>query len=69
MRRDGRSRFRSARMGIVKKVLKEILKLVWKVARIYLWKWLKPRLRKIAFVTVTVFVVFSVLAVLVAGSC
>jgi len=56
-------------MGIVKKVLKEILKLVWKVARIYLWKWLKPRLRKIAFVTVTVFVVFSVLAVLVAGSC
>lgn len=53
----------------MKKVIREILMLLWKVVRTYFWKWLRPRLRKLLFLVVAVFAVVSVLTVLVASSC
>lgn len=48
----------------VRKIIREILALVWKVVRLVLWKWLKPRLGKIAMAA-AVFVGLIVLAVFV----
>lgn len=47
------------------KVIREILKLLWKVARLVLWKWLRPRLGRIlfmaaAFVGLIVFVILMI---------
>ncbi|NUP05703.1 MAG: hypothetical protein HOW73_06540 [Polyangiaceae bacterium] len=53
----------------MKKVIREILVLLWRVLRTYFWKWLKPRLRKLAFVVVAAVAVLGVLTMLVASSC
>jgi len=53
----------------VSKVIREILRLVWKVMRVYLWKLLLPHLRKIAFVTVAFIAILGVLTMLIASSC
>ncbi|WP_437592756.1 hypothetical protein [Sorangium sp. So ce1000] len=50
---------------VVGKVLWQILALLWKVARLVLWKWLKPRLMKLVMITAAlVGVVLLVVAVL-----
>jgi hypothetical protein len=59
----------SARLLFVKKVIREIMLLLWKVVRVYLWKLLLPHLRKIAFVTVAAVAVIGILAVLLASAC
>lgn len=35
----------------MRKLLWQILVLLWKVARLVLWKWLKPRLARFAMIT------------------
>lgn len=52
----------------MKKVIWEILKLLWKVFRTVIWKWLKPILGKIAFVGLLV-VGLIVAIVMLAGGC
>ncbi|WP_437908978.1 hypothetical protein WME95_14505 [Sorangium sp. So ce327] len=47
------------------KVLRQILVLLWKVARLVLWKWLKPRLMRFAMITAAlVGIILLVVAVL-----
>jgi hypothetical protein len=36
----------------VRKIILEILKLLWKALRLVLWKWLRPLLGKIVFFTI-----------------
>jgi hypothetical protein len=45
----------AARLVFVRKIITEILLLLWKALRVVLWKWLRPLLGRIA--------VFAVLAV------
>lgn len=53
----------------MKKIIQEILTLVWKLLRTYLWKWLKPRLFKyVVFAAVIIGAIF-VLGFLVVASC
>ena len=59
----------SASIKDVKKVIREILILVWRVVRTYLWKWVKPRLRRWAFMAVAAIAIIGVLSMLVANSC
>jgi hypothetical protein len=56
-------------MPRVSKVIQEILRLVWKVLRTFVWKWLKPRLGKIAVMAVTVFAIMGVLIALLFSAC
>ncbi len=50
---------------VVGKVLRQILVLLWKVARLVLWRWLKPRLTRFMMLTVAlVGVILLVVAVL-----
>lgn len=37
--------------SVVRKILWQILVLLWKVIRLVLWQWLKPRLAKFAMIT------------------
>ncbi|WP_433935755.1 hypothetical protein AB3662_13615 [Sorangium cellulosum] len=47
------------------KVLRQILVLLWKVARLVLWRWLKPRLTRLVMITAAlVGVILLVVAVL-----
>ncbi|WP_437337773.1 hypothetical protein [Sorangium sp. So ce394] len=47
------------------KVLWQILALLWKVARLVLWKWLKPRLMRLMMIAAAVVgVILLVVAVL-----
>lgn len=39
----------------VRKIIREILTLLWKVLRLVLWKWLKPRLGRYMMYTVAFF--------------
>ncbi|AKT41835.1 uncharacterized protein CMC5_060460 [Chondromyces crocatus] len=48
----------------VRKIIREIMVLLWKVLRLFLWKWLRPRLGKIVM-GVFVFVGLIVLAFVV----
>ncbi|HSN98765.1 MAG TPA: hypothetical protein VLS89_10790 [Candidatus Nanopelagicales bacterium] len=48
----------------MRKIIREILALVWKVLRLVLWRWLRPRLGKI-FMGAAVFVGLIVVAVVV----
>ena len=41
-------------MHSVKKVILEILKLLWKVFKQVFWRWIKPMLGKIVVITVVV---------------
>lgn len=50
---------------VVGKVLRQILVLLWKVARLVLWRWLKPRLARFMMLTAAlVGVILLVVAVL-----
>lgn len=47
----------------MRKIIREIITLLWKVLRLVLWKWLKPRLARyvmytVAFVGLIVMVVY-----------
>lgn len=53
----------------MKKVIREILILLWRVVKTVLWKWLRPRLRKFAVLAVALVAVIGVLTMLVASSC
>ncbi|MFO0546900.1 MAG: hypothetical protein U0271_00865 [Polyangiaceae bacterium] len=53
----------------MKKVILEILALLWKAVRSILWKWLRPRLRKFAAIAVAFLALLGILTVLIAGSC
>jgi hypothetical protein len=49
----------------VKKILREILALLWKVFRLVLWKWLRPMLGKIMMYGVIIIAVVTIIAVIV----
>jgi hypothetical protein len=51
----------------VRKIIKEILLLVWKVFRLVLWKWLKPILGKVLFFGMIAVAVAAVLVLVVKG--
>ncbi len=53
----------------MKKVLAEILKLLWKLLKLTFWKWLRPMLGKILFVAFAFLALVAVLGFLIAGSC
>ena len=50
------------------KVIWQILKLLWKVFRTVIWKWLKPILGKLAFIGL-ILVGIIVAIVVLAGGC
>lgn len=52
----------------MKKIIREILTLLWKVLRLFLWKWLKPILRRAALWG-ALLAGLVVLAVLIFGRC
>lgn len=53
----------------MKKVIREILTLVWKLLRTYLWKWLRPKLFKYVVTALVVVGAIFVLGFLVVASC
>lgn len=53
----------------MKKVLLEILRLAWKVLRVYVWKWLRPYLGKLLFVGFVGFAAFAILVLLLLQAC
>jgi len=68
-RRDLVSPARVATMNAVKKVFWQIVRLLWKVLKIYFWKWLRPYLGKILLGVVVFFGVAVALLVLFASRC
>ncbi len=57
-----------ARLAGVTKVIWQILKLLWKVFRTVIWKWLRPMLGKLAFAGL-ILVGIIVAIVVLAGGC
>jgi hypothetical protein len=53
----------------VRKVISEILKLMWKVFRLVIWKWIKPILGKVILAGFVFIAVITAVALLIAGSC
>ena len=54
----------------MKKIVVEILQLVWKVLRLYVWKWVRPYLGKILFLGFVVVAATTLLfMMLVAAAC
>lgn len=53
----------------MKKIILEILVLVWKVLRVYVWKWLRPYLGKLAFFGFVGVAVMTVLVLLLVSAC
>jgi len=53
----------------VKKILIEIIKLLWKFFKVAVWKWLRPMLGKIIVVFLATTVLIAILGVLLARSC
>lgn len=53
----------------MKKVLLEIVKLLWKLFKLTFWKWLRPMLGKIVLVAFAFLAIVAVLGFLIAGSC
>jgi hypothetical protein len=53
----------------VKKVLLEILRLAWKVLRVYVWKWLAPYVGKLLFVGFVGVAAFTILILLLLQAC
>ena len=53
----------------MKKVLLEILRLAWKVLRVYVWKWLRPYLGKLLFVGFVGIAAFTILVLLLLQAC
>ena len=53
----------------MKKVLLEILRLAWKVLRVYVWKWLRPYLGRLLFVGFVGVAAFAILVLLLLQAC
>jgi hypothetical protein len=53
-------------MHSVKKVILEILKLLWKVFKQVFWRWVKPMLGKIVVITVVVVAVVGAIIAMTA---
>ena len=53
----------------MKKIIGEILQLVWKVLRLYVWKWLAPYIGKLVFVGFIGCALFAVALMLLFGAC
>jgi hypothetical protein len=53
----------------VKKILVEIIKLLWKFFKLAFWKWIRPMLGKIIVVFLASLVALAVIGVLLARSC
>lgn len=53
----------------MKKVLLEIIKLLWKLFRLTFWKWIRPWIGKIVFVAFVFLAAAAVLGLLIAGTC
>lgn len=51
----------------MRKVIREILVLLWKVLRLLLWRWLKPILGRVILLSLVAIGVIVVLIVLVGG--
>lgn len=51
----------------MRKVIREILVLLWKVFRLLLWRWLKPILGRVILLSLVAIGVIVVLIVLVGG--
>lgn len=58
-----------ATLRFVKKILVEIIKLLWKLVKLAFWKWLKPMLVPIVIVAIAIFVFVVVVGILLAGAC
>ena len=53
----------------MKKILWQIVQLLWKFLKVYFWKWLRPYLGKIVLGFLAFLAVIGVIAMLLAGSC
>lgn len=53
----------------MKKIIAEILQLVWKVLRLYVWKWLAPYLGKLLFLTMICMALFGLALFLLFSAC
>ncbi|MFO0613820.1 MAG: hypothetical protein U0414_14605 [Polyangiaceae bacterium] len=53
----------------MKKILLEIIRLLWKFAKLVLWKWIKPMLIPILLGAVAIAIFIVVVGLLLAGSC
>jgi len=53
----------------VKKIIGEILQLVWKVLRLYVWKLLAPYIGKLAFLGFIGFALVAIAVMLLLGAC
>ncbi len=53
----------------MKKIIAEILQLVWKVLRLYVWKWLAPYIGKLVFFSFICFALLAAAVVLLFGAC
>jgi hypothetical protein len=53
----------------VKKVLLEIIKLLWKLFKLTFWKWVRPWIGKILIVAFAFIAIVTVLGILIAGTC
>ena len=53
----------------MKKVILEILRLAWKVLRVYVWKWLRPYMGKLIFFGFVGIAAFTILILLLFQAC
>ena len=53
----------------MKKILVEIIKLLWKLFKLTLWKWLRPMLGKLVVAALIFCALAAVVGFLIAGSC
>lgn len=53
----------------MKKILLELLKLLWKLFKVVFWRWIRPVLGKVILVGVLVLFAIAALGVLIAGAC
>jgi hypothetical protein len=49
----------------VRKIIREVLVLLWKVFRLVLWKWLKPILGKVVFYGLILAAIIGIVAFLI----
>jgi hypothetical protein len=49
----------------VKKIIRELLSLLWKVFRLVLWKWLKPILGKVFFYGIIIAAIIGIIAFII----
>lgn len=61
--------FFGARLTLVRKVLLEILKLLYKLAKVVFWKWVRPILGKVLFAVFGILALLGVLVAVAASAC